>query len=641
MNALQSKVNEVLQSIVPIIVYVAFLILVFVPVDTEVTIRFLIGALLVFLGLSIFLWGVDQSMEPIGHHMATHISNSKTIIGAVLFAFILGFLITIAEPDLLILGQQVEGASGGSLQARMLVIVVSAGVGIMIAIGALRTLLNKKLNVLMLIIYAVILILALRVSEEFLAVSFDASGATTGALTTPFVLALSYGLSKRKGGKNAEADSFGMVGTMSAGPILAIILLSIVTKQSEIQGTPEPFEVADGVLEPILSAFGHTFTESLFALAPIVILFLLLNAFRFKVAGRELFSISRGLIYTVIGLMLFLVGANEGFMDMGRLLGMGLVEGHSNLIVILAFVLGFIVVSAEPAVHVLGEQVEDVTGGHIPIKLIRTTLSIGVGIALALSMLRILIPEVKLWYFLLPGFALAILLSFYVDDIFVGIAFDAGGVASGPMSATFVLAFAQGVADVWPTADVLADGFGVIALIAMTPIVSIMVLGAIFKMRQGKVSREDGDFIELEPSLLATEPVSEGAKDLVFVVVDRGEADEVVEVARSVGARGATILHGRDERGKAWSILPFNLDPEKELVWFVVRVDIIDNLFKELIHGDNTLSPNISVFSMPTSSYDGIHTVGSTTDSEETEEPENMVVEKKELEETSEADEAE
>lgn len=610
MNALQSKVNEVLQSIVPIIVYVAFLILVFVPVETEVTVRFLIGALLVFLGLSIFLWGVDQSMEPIGHHMAVHISNSKTILGAILFAFLLGFLITIAEPDLLILGQQVEGASGGDLAARMLIIVVSAGVGIMIAIGALRTLLNRKLNVLMLVIYSLILILALRVSEEFLAVSFDASGATTGALTTPFVLALSYGLSKRKGGKSAEADSFGMVGTMSAGPILAIILLSIITNQSEIQGAPEAFEVADGVLAPILAAFSHTFTESLFALAPIVILFLILNAVRFKLSGREMFSIMRGIVYTVIGLMLFLVGANEGFMDMGRLLGMGLIENHSELIVILAFILGFIVVAAEPAVHVLGEQVENVTGGHIPIKLIRTTLSIGVGIALSLSMLRILIPEVKLWYFLLPGFAMAILLSFYVDDIFVGIAYDAGGVASGPMSATFVLAFTQGVADVWPTADVLADGFGVIALIAMTPVLSIMVLGAIFKMRRGKVSREEGDFVELAPSLLATEKVGDGAKDLVFVVVDRGEADEVVEVARSVGARGATILHGRDERGKAWSILPFNLDPEKELVWFVVRVEIVDQLFKELLHGENNLSPNISVFSMPTSSYDGIHTVG-------------------------------
>lgn len=578
MNALQSKVQEVSQSLLPIVLLVVAISLLLVPVDTTVVLRFLLGALLFFLGLSIFLWGVDQSMQPIGRHMAQEVASSGGWLKAVVISFLLGFLITVAEPDLLILGNQVEQASGGTMNAAFLVAMISIGVGIMIALGALRILFSRRLNLFMGIVYGSILLLGLRVSEEFLAISFDASGATTGTLTTPFVLALSAGLSYLKGGKNSEADSFGMVGTMSAGPILAVMLLSILTGQTHIQGEAVPFVMEEGVFGPILAHLGPIFVESLTALAPIVVLFFAFHFVKFKLPARELVGIVRGLVYTLLGLTLFLVGANQGFMDMGRLLGTGLAEAHPSLLPAVGLVIGLIVVLAEPAVHVLGEQVEEVTAGNIPTKLLKLTLSIGVGAAIALSMVRIMIPEVKLWYFLLPGFLIAVVLSFVADPIFVGIAYDAGGVASGPMAATFVLSFAQGAADSIPTADVLADGFGVIAMIAMAPVLSVMILGTVFELRRRKAGSET--LLPEEPVMqLRTMAAFDGPLyDLISCTVDRGKADEVVETARTIGAQGATILHGRDARARAWSSYSLNLDPEKEMLWLVVKAELTEPL---------------------------------------------------------------
>lgn len=397
MNELQSKIQEVGKSILPIVIFVSLVSLLLVPVETPVIYRFFIGSILLFLGLAIFLWGIDQSMEPIGRHLAGEMARSKKTIYAVVLSFILGFLVTVAEPDLMILGEQVSSATGGLIGARFLVIMVSIGVGVMIAIGTMFTLFSKPLKWLMGAVYLVVFMLAIFVSDEFFAISFDASGATTGALTTPFILALSVGLSRIKGGKSSEADSFGLVGVMSSGPILAVMLMSVISRQSNIQGQSVPFVASDDIFGPITSAIGPTFVESIISLLPISILFFIYNFAKFKLSLRNILSIVRGLIYTLIGLTFFLVGANAGFMDMGRLLGVGLTAEHSPVLMVLGFILGFIVVSAEPAVHVLGEQIEEVTTGQIPIAVIRKTLSIGVGIAVALSMLRILEPSVKLW----------------------------------------------------------------------------------------------------------------------------------------------------------------------------------------------------------------------------------------------------
>lgn len=596
MNELQSKLQEVSQSILPIIFYVVFCSLVFVPVDPVNIWRFLLGSFFLFIGLAIFLWGVDQSMTPIGIHMARHLASSKTKFFSLAFAFLLGFLITVAEPDLLILGQQIEEASAGAINARFFVILVSAGVGFLIALGALKILIGQPWRKLFTLAYLVIFALAIFASNEFIAFAFDASGATTGAITTPFILAISLGLSKMKGG-NIENDSFGLVGSMSAGPIMATLLYSaFLGTSTKMQGAPLVIE--EKGVSAVFGALGHLFTESLLALLPITILFFFLNFVRFKLKKREMIGIIRGLIYSLVGLTFFLAGANEGFMDMGKILGTGMVAQGPIILVILSFILGFLVVSAEPAVLVLGKQVEEVTGGYLNAKILGRTLSIGVGIAVALSTLRIVIPWLEIWHILLPGFAIALLLSWYVDDLFVGIAFDAGGVASGPMAATFVLSFAQGIANDWPTADILSDGFGIVALIAMTPVIAILAVGALVKLQSQKEKKEER--VMVEPGNIQTIPLSEGSPalyDLVIASVPHGGADRLVEAARTVGASGATILHGRDERGKQWAKYRLALDPQRDFIWFLIETEdsdkLADRLMKEVFEGH---TPNVGIF---------------------------------------------
>ena len=586
MNLLFEKTKEVNQTLLPVVILVLLISFTIVDVGTNIIIRFIVGSLMLLIGLSIFLWGVDLSMNAIGEHMSRQVATSKSVIKISILSFLLGFLITVAEPDLLILGSQVESASGGTLSSSLIVYMVSIGVGVMISLGIFRILKDMPLNIFMAITYSLIIVLALFVSEEFLAISFDASGATTGALTTPFVLALSLGLSQIKGGKKSEENSFGLVGIMSAGPILAVMLISIISGQKNIHGQAVEFVVAEGVFGPIINILPMIFVESLTALLPISILFFLYNFTKFKLPKNELFEIIKGLVLVLLGLTLFLTAVNSGFMDMGRILGMEIAKLNPWILIGIGFVLGFIVVLVEPAVHVLGEQIEEVTGGHIPLKLIRMTLSIGVALAISLSMVRILIPEVKLWYFLLPGFALAILLSFIAEPVFVGIAYDAGGVASGPMTATFVLAFAQGAASSIETANVLVDGFGVIAMVAMAPVFSLMLLGTVFRHKRV----EEYTPVEEEYVISPAMPVVNSLIfDCLMVIVDRGFADNVVELARKSGARGATIMHGRgtDENQKVMlPIMNIELQPEKEIILFITNSN-----FSEQV-ADNLLSDN-------------------------------------------------
>ena len=588
MNLMAEKIKEVARTLIPVVILVLLLCFTIVDAETDVLVRFIIGSVLLLIGLSVFLWGVELSMDQIGEHMSNEIATSKGFTKIAVLSFLLGFLISVAEPDLLVLGSQIETASGASLGSTIVVYVVSFGVGVMISLGVFRLFKDVPYNLFMAITYAVIFVLAIFVSEEFLAISFDASGATTGALTTPFILAISLGLSKVKGGKKAEENSFGLVGTMSAGPILAIMLMSIITRQKNIQGTAQEFAVTEGIISPILRAIPSTLLESLVALLPIVALFFFFNFKKFKISKEELSGIIKGLIFTLLGLTIFLTAVNTGFMDMGRIIGMSLANMSPWILIGIGFVLGLIVVLVEPAVHVLGEQIEEVTGGHIPIKLIRMTLSLGVGIAIALSMVRIVVPEVKLWYFIIPGFAIAVFLSFFADPVFVGIAYDAGGVASGPMTATFVLAFAQGAADMTPTANVLIDGFGVIAMVAMAPVLSIMLVGTVFKHKK-RVEKHAIEEKHVATPIIKDDKMDDSIlHDCIVAVVNRGFAEDVVEIARGSGAGGATILHGRgteeheDERVRI-PLVNIELQPEKEIVWIITRADVSQAIAQSLL----------------------------------------------------------
>lgn len=479
---IKEKFKEVLSTVLPISILVFILHLTLVPLEADMLGRFYLGALFIIIGLTIFLIGVDLGITPIGDSFgnASVKSNSLYIIG--LLGLVLGFVISIAEPDLHILANQVGQVTNGIVSKTSLVVLVSVGVAILISLGLMRIVKSMSLKLFLLIVYGIILVLAFLGDSFFLAVSFDASGATTGALTVPFLLALASGASSmNKDSRKSEEDSFGLVGIASAGAIIGALVLGMVSKVSF--GDMPPVEAVNKV--GIFSHFIHeapiVAKEIIFALLPIILIYIVANFKWFHNSKRANARIFTGLTFTFVGLVIFLVGVNSGFMDVGRHIGHELaLRGNNVLIVGIAFLMGVLTILAEPAVHVLTNQIESVTSGSIKKKVVLMTLSVGVGIAVALSVLKILVPSMQLWHVLLPGYILTFVLMRKVPNLFVGIAFDSGGVASGPMTATFILAYAQGIANTVPTADLLLDGFGTIAMVAMTPLIALQILGLFF-----------------------------------------------------------------------------------------------------------------------------------------------------------------
>ncbi|GAA0751813.1 DUF1538 domain-containing protein [Clostridium sartagoforme] len=489
MNLLTEKIREVLMSVLPITIIVLILNFTLTPIDMNLLIRFMIGTVAIVIGLSIFLVGVDIGVTPIGNIMGTNIAKTNKLWIVIVAGLLLGFFISVAEPDLQILGGQVEFVTSGLVSKWLIVAIVSIGIAIMLSLGLGRIVYNFPLYKLLTIIYGFILVLALFTSPEFLAISFDASGATTGAMTVPFILALATGVSRlKKDSKSSEKDSFGLVAIASTGAIISVMLMSILSKTDQVTGSLEGSEViSTSIILPFIEKIPVITFEILLALLPILIIFIIFQKVKFKLSKRLFRKVLFGMLFTFIGLVIFLVGVNAGFMDVGTVVGKSIAALDNKIyVIIVGFVLGFVTILAEPAVYVLTHQIEDVTSGYVKRKVVMFTLAIGVGFAVALSMVRILVPEVKLWHYLLPGYLVSIAMSYFVPKLFVGMAFDSGGVASGPMTATFILAFAQGVAEAIEGADVLIDGFGMIAMVAMTPIIALQILGFIFKIKSRK-----------------------------------------------------------------------------------------------------------------------------------------------------------
>ena len=453
------EIKNTSKSVIPIAILVVILNF-FVGVESKLLVNFFLGCAGVIIGLGIFLTGVEISVSEIGSMMGEFLARFDRLIKVILFGVFIGFTISIAEPDLLILAGEVTSAVG--IPAQVIVMIISLGVGIMISSGLFRIFKDISLSTMMCLIYGMVFILMIFTEEMGHAIAFDASGATTGAMTTPFIITLGLGVANLKGEKS-EDDSFGLVGLASTGPILAGLLMSLFA------GGGGEIMVDHAAHSPLMSGF----INSTFAIVPIALVFYIMNYLYFKIEKDELKSISLGLLYTYIGLIIFLTSVEGGFMDLARVMGEGLAD--SKFLPLIGFVLGLLVVLAEPAVAVLSEQVEDVTGGSIPRKNILISLSIGVAFAVMLAIFRIRIEGFALWMLIVPGFLISLILSRRVDQIFVGIAFDSGGVASGPMTATFILAFCQGVA------GNIADGFGVISFVAMMPVLTIMIMGNLYK----------------------------------------------------------------------------------------------------------------------------------------------------------------
>jgi len=490
MEALLSKAREVLAAVIPVDALVLVFHLFVEPLPVALLARFLIGSLLTIAGLTIFLIGADLGVTPVGELVGQRVARSNNLKIVILLSVFLGFLISIAEPDLLVLAYTIEETTAGGIVAAAVVVFVSVGVGVFVMLGLLRILFGIPLYITLAVIYPLIAVFCLFVRPELIPIAFDASGATTGALTVPFILSLAAGIAiLHQRGKSAEKDSFGLVALASAGAIIGFLLLGVIMAPAEIVAVPADPAAETGILMPFLKELGVRAFESAIALVPVVLLFLAGNALFFKVHRRTFAKIVTGIVYTYAGLVLFLTGVSAGFMEAGQFLGTALAESNRFLAYVFSFALGFAVVLAEPAVSILTHRIEEVTAGSIKRRIVMGALAIGVGVALVLNVVRILTPWMRLWHILLPGYTIAVSLMFFTPKLFIGIGFDAGGVASGPISATFVLAFSQGIA-FGGTAGSLGDVFGMIALIALTPIIAIEIVGVLYRIqtRERKVT---------------------------------------------------------------------------------------------------------------------------------------------------------
>ena len=477
MNQLRSKMAEALISALPItlIVYLISL-LPWLSFSYTELIVFTIGAVLLILGIGLFNMGADLAMTPMGVHVGSGLSSQKKLSLLLIVCFILGMLITIAEPDLQVLAKQVSSVMNGTV----LIYAVGIGVGLFLIVSILRIVFKRRLGTILMLFYmllfALALLLAVNGNDPLMPMAFDSGGVTTGPITVPFIMALCVGISGVLGDRHSQENSFGMVALCSIGPVLAVLLLGVFSNSDLSYAVPD-YTVSDDIVGSFLHSAVHTCKEVGLALGMIVVFFLICQFLFLKLPKRQLIRIGMGVVLTYIGLVVFLTGVNVGFMPIGYKLGTALSEMPPYVVIGLGLVMGILVVLAEPAIHVLNQQVEEITGGYITKRSMLIGLCVGVGAAIALSMVRIVF-DFSLAYFIVPGYFISLALSLFVPPVYTAIAFDSGGVASGPMTSGFILPFAIGVCVGMHGEDsVLRDGFGIVSMVAMAPLITIQLLG--------------------------------------------------------------------------------------------------------------------------------------------------------------------
>lgn len=483
LRLLLDKIKEALISVLPITLIVLILALTpLVNLTVYEAAVFFGSAVFLILGIGLFNLGADMAMSPIGEQIGSSLMKSKNILLILLICFVMGFLITVAEPDLTVLAHQVSSV----LNDTFLIIFVGFGVGLFLVIAVLKIIFKKDLSSILMFMYMALfsfaLMMVIKGNGAFLPLAFDSGGVTTGPITVPFIMALGVGIATTLGGRNSKENSFGLVALCSVGPILAVLILGL-----SINGDLTYDLIDYSITNDLLATIGKTLLsvskEIIIALGLIVLFFLIINFIFIKLSKKKLMQIGIGILYTFFGLLFFLAAANIGFLPIGYKLGLELSSNKAALI-ILGFVLGFVVVLAEPAVHVLTKQVEEITTGGVSKKSMLLALCFGVGISILLSVIRIIF-KFSIMYYLIPGYLISLGLSFFVPKIYTAIAFDSGGVASGPLTSTFILPFAVGACMNYGGAMVvLENAFGVVAMVAMTPLITIQLLG--FKAQVGK-----------------------------------------------------------------------------------------------------------------------------------------------------------
>lgn len=496
---LQEKLEEAFKAVLPVVGIVLLLCFSVAPVPPGIVMEFLVGAVFLIAGMMFFTLGAEISMTPMGEQVGRSMTRSRKLWVFTVLGFILGFVITISEPDLQVLAGQVP-----SIPNMVLILSVAVGVGIFLVVALVRMLFGIALAPMLLVLYGVALGLAFLVPGDFLAVAYDSGGVTTGPMTVPFIMAMGVGISSIRNDKHAADDSFGLVALCSVGPILAVLLLGMIFKpEGSDYAASQYIEAANSVAlrQMFTSSIPHYMKEIGMSMMPVLIFFGIFQMIALKMDRRSLGRILVGLVYTYVGLVVFLTGANVGFMPAGSFLGQTLAGLREKWIIIpVGMIIGYFIVLAEPAVYVLMKQVEELTDGAVSGTAMKLSLSIGVAVSIGLAMTRVMTGISILWY-LIPGYGLALVLTFFVPKIFTAIAFDSGGVASGPMTAAFLLPFAMGACQA-VGGNLVRDAFGVVAMVAMTPLVTIQALGLLYQLQTRQAAKGE-ETVRTDPGLEA------------------------------------------------------------------------------------------------------------------------------------------
>ena len=502
------KLKESLAAGVPITLIVMGISVLLVPLELGTVVMFFVGALMLIVGMGLFQLGAEISMTPMGKGIGSELAESRRLPVILGVGFLMGAIITMAEPDLQVLANQVP-----AIPNRVLVLTVAVGVGIFLALAILRILLKIRLSVLLMCLYLGLIVLSFFVPADFLAVAFDSGGVTTGPITVPFIMAMGVGLASVRGDKSAGDDSFGLVALSSVGPVLAVLVLGCFYDPGQasysLSDVAEVATTRDVARVFALEVPGYA-AEVLTSFLPIAGVFVVFQLISRRYRARQIRQILVGFLYTYVGLVLFLCGVNVGFSPVGAALGQALAASAWRwLLVPLGMLIGYFIVKAEPAIQVLNHQVQDVTNGSISAGAMNLCLSVGVAVSVGLAMLRVL-TGVPVQWILIPGYLIALVLSRLVPPLFVGIAFDSGGVASGPMTTTFLLPLSLGACEALG-GNAMTDAFGVVALVALTPLIAIQIMGLVYQYKQNRL-------------------LAGLAGEEILILEDDLDADEIIEL---------------------------------------------------------------------------------------------------------------
>ena len=510
---LKEKIMESLSAVLPITGIVLFISIFLVPLELATMFMFMTGAIMLVVGMGFFQLGAEMSMTPLGEGIGVQISKTRRIVLIIAIGFAMGMIITISEPDLQVLAQQVP-----SIPNMTLILTVAVGVGIFLALAIVRILFQVNLSTILIVLYLIMIGMACFVPKEFMAVAFDSGGVTTGPMTVPFIMAMGVGLASVRGDKNASSDSFGLVALSSVGPVLAVMILGCFFNPTQAAYTT--LTVADVVttrdlLWEFLTSMPPYIKEVFVSLIPVAAVFAFFQLVTRRYQHRHVKRILIGFAYTYIGLVLFLCGVNVGFAPVGSFLGKEIGAASWRwLLVPLGMLIGYYIVKAEPAIQVLNHQVEGVTNGAVSAKAMNRCLSIGVAVSVGLALLRVL-TGIAIYWIVIPGYLIALVLSRFVPNMFVGIAFDSGGVASGPMTTTFLIPLSIGACES-VGGNIMTDAFGVVALVALTPLIAVQIMGIQYRIVTRNAGAGAVSGVPAEQPVFAEDAIYDFEEDDIF-----------------------------------------------------------------------------------------------------------------------------